>query len=92
MGEGPLPAPASLPPAKPTDFPGFFFVWPKQPAISGEAVLLWQRKLVELGYTLDADGVYGPESKSACIAFQRDHGLSADGIVGRKTWAATFDM
>jgi peptidoglycan hydrolase-like protein with peptidoglycan-binding domain len=45
----------------------------------------------ERGFSVDVDGVYGPESKVACIAFQRHAGLTPDGIVGRSTWESTFD-
>ena len=34
------------------------------------------------------DGFYGPATASAVGEFQKDHGLSADKIVGDKTWAA----
>jgi len=34
------------------------------------------------------DGIYGPQTEQAVKAFQRAHGLVADGIVGTKTWAA----
>lgn len=83
-------SPVVVPPASPTEFPGFVFIWPKSPAIQGDAVRRWQQRLSELGYSVEVDGVYGPESKSACSAFQRDHGLSADGIVGLRTWTAAF--
>ena len=36
----------------------------------------------------DADGRFGPRTKAAVQAWQRAHGLVADGIVGRLTWAA----
>ena len=35
-----------------------------------------------------ADGDYGAETVSAVTAFQKDHGLTADGIIGPKTWKA----
>jgi lysozyme len=76
--------------AGPSDWPGVIFVWPSTPAISGDMVKRWQERLAKLNYTIDSDGVYGPQSKSACMAFQKDHGLSVDGIVGRTTWNATF--
>jgi peptidoglycan hydrolase-like protein with peptidoglycan-binding domain len=46
--------------------------------------------MLELGFALTADGVYGPESKAACVAFQKDRGMSADGIVGPATWKQCF--
>lgn len=35
---------------------------------------------------LVADGIFGARTKNAVIAFQRNNGLSADGICGPKTW------
>ncbi|AHE55997.1 peptidoglycan recognition protein family protein [Sphingomonas sanxanigenens] len=40
----------------------------------------------ELG--ISADGVFGPATEAAVIAFQKANGLGADGIVGPKTWKA----
>jgi len=37
-------------------------------------------------YNGEIDGVKGRNTKRAIKAFQRDHGLAADGIVGSKTW------
>jgi putative chitinase len=52
-------------------------------------VLEIQRALIELGYDLGVpDGIWGPMAKEAVKAFQRNHGLSADGIAGPKTLAA----
>lgn len=34
-----------------------------------------------------ADGEFGPQTKSAVLAFQRRTGLEADGIIGPQTWA-----
>ncbi len=46
-----------------------------------------QRKLSVLGYYPGhVDGVFGPQTKRAVVAFQRDHGLVADGIVGPRTY------
>lgn len=34
------------------------------------------------------DGIFGRLTEEAVMAFQRSHGLEADGVVGQKTWAA----
>ena len=45
-----------------------------------------QKRLKELGYYKgSADGDFGPATEKAVIAFQKDHGLTADGKVGEKT-------
>lgn len=51
----------------------------------GADVFHLQIQLRELGYSLQADGLYGPETKAAVEAFQRDHGVSVTGIVGPMT-------
>lgn len=55
----------------------------------GEYVTLLQTKLLNLKYSLPkfgADGDFGKETESAVKQFQTDHGLTADGVVGPKTW------
>ncbi len=37
-------------------------------------------------YQGNVDGKIGPATKDAVKAFQRDNGLEADGVVGRRTW------
>ena len=45
-----------------------------------------QLLLAYLGYYAgEIDGKWGKQSKSACISFQRDYGLDADGIAGAMT-------
>lgn len=40
-----------------------------------------------LGYsTQTLDGVFGGNTRNALVAYQRDNGLSADGVVGCGTW------
>ncbi len=48
----------------------------------GEAV-----KIVQLAVGANADGVFGPSTEAAVRAFQREHQLVPDGIVGPKSWA-----
>lgn len=48
-----------------------------------------QRRLKQWGYFDGAvDGVYGPATAEAVKKFQRKNGLTADGIVGKATYAA----
>ena len=58
----------------------------------GEQVRLLQETLNELpaGAALDlkVDGVFGAETEKAVRQFQADHGLTVDGVVGKKTWKA----
>ena len=57
----------------------------------GQYVVECQQDLLQLGYSLPkygADGSFGKETQSAVKEFQKDHGLSADGVVGSATWDA----
>ncbi|MDP2652686.1 MAG: peptidoglycan-binding protein [Candidatus Omnitrophota bacterium] len=48
-----------------------------------------QKALKNAGYYQGAvDGKLGAKTKKAISDFQKDHELKADGVVGRKTWAA----
>lgn len=56
---------------------------------TGGEVTQIQQRLQELGYDPGtADGIYGTRTKNAVITFQRDYGLSDDGIAGPKTLEA----
>jgi N-acetylmuramoyl-L-alanine amidase len=55
----------------------------------GAAVTLAQRRLNAWGYYKGAiDGVYGRKMYGAVVDFQRRNGLTGDGVVGPRTWAA----
>lgn len=55
----------------------------------GDDVLSLQRRLKEKGFNPGAlDGVFGPGTEAAVLAFQQSDGLEADGIVGPQTAAA----
>jgi GH24 family phage-related lysozyme (muramidase) len=58
------------------------------PFMKGEDVKQVQQKLSQRGISVDVDGVYGPDTKTAVQTFQRQNGLEVDGIVGPQTWAA----
>ncbi|MCL1802030.1 MAG: D-Ala-D-Ala carboxypeptidase family metallohydrolase [Eubacteriaceae bacterium] len=38
--------------------------------------------------SLDADGEFGPKTKTAVMDYQKSKGLVVDGIVGKNTWAS----
>ena len=58
-------------------------------ALSTSQVKTIQTKLKRWGYYTGAvDGIYGPKTKAAVKSFQKKNGLTADGIVGKKTAAA----
>ena len=55
----------------------------------GSAVVTLQQRLAALHYfdMRTADGVFGPNTYHAVIAFQKVQGLARDGVVGPVTWA-----
>lgn len=76
----PAPTPSPTPATKPTIRKGS----------KGQYVTLAQTMLMNRGYKLPkygADGSFGAETETAVKNFQRDWGLSVDGVIGPKTWA-----
>ena len=60
-----------------------------RPGEKSDRVKQLQTDLTSLGYDPGKiDSIYGKQTKAAVEAFQRDHGLSVDGIAGDKTLAA----
>lgn len=47
-----------------------------------------QQILTDVKYHTGVDGIFGSNTREVVKEFQADHNLSADGIVGPKTWAA----
>ena len=59
----------------------------------GNITRLIQERLNSLGFNCGkVDGIFGGGTRAAVIAFQRAHGLSADGIVGKNTWRALLGL
>lgn len=55
----------------------------------GPAVEDLQDRLIAAGFAVGTkDGVFGPKTESAVVAFQTKRGLLADGVVGPVTWGA----
>lgn len=88
-GGQPKPDPApDKPSTQAPPWPGRLLTQP--PAMRGDDVLAWQRQMRKRGWRIDADGWYGPDSERICRAFQEEKGLTVDGIVGKRTWAAAW--
>ena len=75
-------APGAAVPAWPVLRQGPNSAWPKV------TVRSLQYLLIARGAKLTVDGVFGAETKSAVVSFQRAHHLAADGVVGSTTWNA----
>ena len=52
----------------------------------GEEVRVLQALLSDKGYTVLVDGIFGDKTYEAVKAYQADHDLQVDGVVGSKTW------
>lgn len=52
----------------------------------GNVTRLIQERLNSVGFSLDTDGIFGTATYNAVKVFQRNRGLSQDGIVGKNTW------
>ncbi|MEL6815449.1 MAG: peptidoglycan-binding protein, partial [Cyanobacteria bacterium J06598_3] len=64
---------------------------PNQPVVYRSDVERWQQRMQDLGLDIVVDGKYGPQSQGVALQFQQQHSaLINDGIVGPKTWAASF--
>ena len=55
-----------------------------------EGVRVWQARMRERGWRIAVDGIYGRESERVCRAFQKEKGLTVDGILGPETWRAAW--
>ncbi len=79
--------PAQQPPANEPPPSAVIPDWPTlRKGDSGIEVTMLQYLLKFHGFSLTPDGVFGNKTTDAVIKFQQDNGLTADGIVGAKTW------
>jgi|GEM_PF-2142769 len=70
----------------PTAVPGYTAAGSMTIGASGDEVTKLQNRLIALGYlTGRADGIYGQKTANAVKAFQRNAGLTVDGIAGNAT-------
>jgi peptidoglycan hydrolase-like protein with peptidoglycan-binding domain len=61
---------------------------PVQLGERSNAVAAVQRRLAANRICVHVDGEFGPQTRRALMAFQRAHGLTPDGVVGKGTWGA----
>ncbi|MFP3987129.1 N-acetylmuramoyl-L-alanine amidase [Streptomyces sp. E11-3] len=70
------------------NWPGVLFTWPPKTVHPG--VRTWQQQMRQLGWDVTVNGAYDKRSREACLAFQKQRGLTADGVVGPATWHAAW--
>ena len=63
-----------------------------QKGMSGPEVLAMQNALKSLGYTIDTDGKYGNATAAVVRSFQRQYGLTVDGVAGDKTLTLLYSL
>lgn len=61
--------------------------------VTGEDVRSWQAWLTGKGYDAgSADGIFGPRTRAATMAFQRANGLGVDGVGGPETFRVAVEQ
>lgn len=58
---------------------------------SREHLRRWQKQMKKRGWRIDTDGLYGTQTQRVARAFQKEKGLSRDGLIGAETWAAAWE-
>ena len=83
QGSAPVPGPPTEPSVRELSYTS------GKAMMRGDDVRALQVDLNTLGYACGtADGIFGPKTSTVVRAFQCDHGLEVDGVVGKKTRAA----
>lgn len=54
--------------------------------LTGHGLDVWQKQLSNRGWTITADGDYGPQTAGVARDFQTEKGLVVDGLIGIATW------
>ncbi|SDT74419.1 LysM peptidoglycan-binding domain-containing protein [Actinoplanes derwentensis] len=63
---------------------------PQANAPYSATVAKWQAQMTKLGWALTVDGRLGPKSGAALRQMQKQVGLAADGLLGKRSWTATW--
>ena len=99
-GTAPTPTPPPSGDAPPFPFPSGHYLGQPDPdpachsgyysETDADAVNVWQAQMAARGWSIVADGRYGPGSESVCRSFQAEKGLTVDGLTGSSTWATSW--
>lgn len=46
----------------------------------------YQQRLADRGWTITVDGLFGRQTREVTTAYQREKGLTVDGLAGERTW------
>jgi GH24 family phage-related lysozyme (muramidase) len=72
-------------------YPGYVFKYEPGKLLKFDIhVKQWQQRMKDRGWRLSVDGFYGLQSRRVTRQFQKEKGLTVDGIVGFKTWRQSF--
>lgn len=63
----------------------------KQGTWNNDHVAIWQQRMKQRGWRITIDGDYGPQSSGIARQFQKEKRLEVDGVVGPKTWSASWE-
>src|SRR6202043_1282154 len=74
--------------AHPTAVPGMPLL---AKGAAGDIVVWGEEPLIPAGDPIVVDGGFGPKALAAVKAFQVQHGLTPDGIIGSATWSALLN-
>lgn len=91
--------PNQTPPTPPSSYPAwpgrmiqYKQGWNSNQRYKGNDVRQWQQKMRERGWTIGVDGDFGPESSRILKSFQKEKQLLVDGILGPRSWTATWTL
>lgn len=86
----PTPAPAPKPVPTVVNYPQYAGT-PLKKGSKGTQVRLAQQRLKERGWSISVDGDFGAGTEKVVKAFQKEKGLTQDGVIGSNTWKALWE-
>lgn len=63
---------------------------PREGAPHYETVAKWQAQMHKQGWPIESDGFLGPKSGRVLVKFQKQVGLDADGLLGKRSFEAAW--